>query len=136
MKFDDSKSKELLGGSIDPTKVKIEDVEARSPYLGLTPQEQFHRTLQRVAQDETADRSTLPAMRDDLLDYRPLNETPYYELDYWYERFPEQMINKNAPGMFTGKGGRHDSHHLQNLFYDTFHQHPELVGAYSRGIVL
>ena len=101
-------------------------------------EERFHRVLQRVAQDDmSAAQQTgqLQTMKDDLLDYRPGDQIAFYSTDWWYEKFPEDELARNAVKFYSGKGGSHDNHHARNLFYRTFEHHPNLMAAYTRGAI-
>ena len=116
--------------------MSFKDIEPTAPTAqGETAQESFHKVLQRIAKDETANTIQLSAMRDDLVDYRMRNIVPYYMFDYWYQRFPEKKLHNNAKQMFSGHGAHKDDHRAHKLFMDSFQHHPELLSAYTRGRV-
>jgi hypothetical protein len=123
-----------LGGSIDPKTVKVADVEPTAPALQpQTNREQYLSVLQQIASNPALppQAEQLQRMSRDLLDYRPRNLQPFYSYAYWYERFPESELSKNANSLFSGKGSQHDHHDAVNLFHDTFNQNAQLLGLYN-----
>ena len=97
--------------------------------------EQIHNVLQRIAKDNIVDVKLPPGFAQGLHDYRPMGQVPMHAFGYWYQRYPENRVHDNAIGLYSGNGGGTDHHHAQELFHETFSQHPELIKAYTQGQV-
>lgn len=131
-------SKSMLGGSIQPNKLKIKDIEPRAPELDEeNPKTNWMQVLQRLAASESAPSHgmKMSQMRDDLSNYQWLNDIAYFQHDVWFQKHPEDVLYKGALPLFSGKGAAGDNPETHKFFMDSFSEHPELIQAYTRGTV-
>ena len=126
----------MLGGSIQPKKFKVKDVEPRAPRTGEEdPKMSWSKIMQRLAADEPGPMHNmqLSQFRDDLTNYSWINDIGYHQHNHWYQRHPEEELYKGAMPLFSGKGAAHDHPDTHKFFMESFSQHPELMQMYARG---
>ena len=71
----------MLGGSIQPKKFKVKDVEPRAPRTGEEdPKMSWSKIMQRLAADEPSPMHNmqLSQFRDDLTSYQWINDIGYH----------------------------------------------------------
>ena len=126
----------MLGGSINPQKVRVADIEPRAPRTGEEdPQMQWGKILRRLAADESIPQHglQLSQFRDDLTNYSWINDIGYHQHRHWYQRHDEETLYKGAMPLFSGKGAASDHPDTHRFFVESFQNHPELLQMYTRG---
>ena len=93
----------------------------------------FHNLLRNKAQLQYVDLDQrLPGPVAALNDYRPRNQTAYFQYVPHHNMFPEHELVNRVEQLYSGKGARHDHPKLHQLFLDSFSSHPELITMYNR----
>ena len=126
----------MLGGSIQPNKVRMADIEPRDPQGDSEdPRVTWNKVLQRLAADEAGPSHgvQLSQLRDDLTNYEYRNDLAYYQHKHWFEKHPEETLYKGALPLFSGKGAAHDDPATHKFFVESFREHPELLQMYTQG---
>ena len=126
----------MLGGSIQPKRVKVKDIEPRAPETDeADPKKTWATILQRLAADEAAPMHgvQLSQIQDDLTNYQWRNDIGYTQHNHWYQRHPEEELYKGALPLFSGKGAAGDHPATHKFFMESFREHPEMLQMYIRG---
>ena len=124
-KLIDDKAEELLGGAIDPKRVRFKDIESRAPETD---------NMDKIMREQ-AFLSGPPRMQEfmhGVTDYRPLNNIGYWQYDHEWKKHSEQALHKSAMKLLSGDGAKGDHPRIQKLVHETLGHMPELLHLYSR----
>ena len=139
MKFTTKELDKLVGGAIKPDRVVMKSVDPSPEYemrMSTRRYEDdiaFHNLLRNKAQLQYVDLDQrLPGPVAALNDYRPRNQTAFFQYVPHHNMFPEHELVNRVEQLYSGKGARHDHPKLHQLFLDSFSSHPELITMYNR----
>ena len=69
------------------------------------------------------------------LDQTPNNLEPFSSFEYIYQYEHDDTLTKHLKRDVSGKGARHDAHHVQKMVYSSLEQHPAVLRVYMEGKV-
>ena len=123
--IEEDKAEKLLGGAIDPKRVRFKDIESRAPETD---------NMDKIMREQ-AFLSGPPRMQEfmhGVTDYRPQNNIGFWQFDNEWKKNSEQALHQSAMTLLSGQGAKSDHPRIQKLVHETLGHMPELLHLYSR----
>ena len=119
----DKKAESLLGGAIETSKTRFQDIESRKP-LTINHHMQRAAMLPGAPHVASVGAHGLPNMI-------PRNDIAFTQYLHFFGRHSEDELYSNVSRLVTGKAST-DHPHVQNLMHHSFGHMPEILAAYNR----